>query len=353
MEILNIYKDKKVFLTGHTGFKGSWMLAWLHELGAIVKGYALAPENEQDLYNLIDGDSFCKSVVADIRDKHRLKDELTAFQPDFVFHLAAQPLVRLSYQIPTETFEVNTLGTAYVLNAIRSLEKPCVVVVITTDKVYENKEWNYPYREIDRLGGYDPYSASKAAAEIIVSSYRNSFFNPDSHNVHQKAIASARAGNVIGGGDWAKDRIIPDIVRALQANKPVTVRNPNAVRPWQHVLEPISGYLLLGAKLLENPTEYASAWNFGPCAEDNLKVEELVKIAISIWGEATYEIPPLTKQPHEAGLLMLDINKTMNELGWKPKWNAKKAIENTIKAYQSYNYQTIIDQINTYQTNNK
>lgn len=353
MEILNIYKDKKVFLTGHTGFKGSWLLTWLHELGANIKGYSLAPENEQDLYNLIDGDSFCESVIADIRDKQRLQDELTVFQPDFIFHLAAQPLVRPSYQIPTETFEINTLGTAYLLDAVRSLEKPCVVIIITTDKVYENQEWNYAYREIDRLGGYDPYSASKAAAEIVVSSYRKSFFNPDSYNVHQKALASARAGNVIGGGDWAKDRIIPDIVRALQANNPVIVRNPNAVRPWQHVLEPISGYLLLGAKLAIEPIKYATAWNFGPYMADTLTVGEVVNKVIKIWGEGEAEIKQNANAPHEAGLLMLDISKSINELGWKPKWNAKIAIENTIKAYQSYTYQTIIEQINTYQIKGK
>ncbi len=353
MEILNIYRDKKVFLTGHTGFKGSWLLTWLHELGANIKGYSLAPENEQDLYNLIDGDSFCESVIADIRDKQRLQDELTVFQPDFIFHLAAQPLVRPSYQIPTETFEINTLGTAYLLDAVRSLEKPCVVIIITTDKVYENQEWNYAYREIDRLGGYDPYSASKAAAEIVVSSYRKSFFNPDSYNVHQKALASARAGNVIGGGDWAKDRIIPDIVRALQANNPVIVRNPNAVRPWQHVLEPISGYLLLGAKLAIEPIKYATAWNFGPYMADTLTVGEVVNKVIKIWGEGEAEIKQNANAPHEAGLLMLDISKSINELGWKPKWNAKIAIENTIKAYQSYTYQTIIEQINTYQIKDK
>ncbi|MEA5141156.1 CDP-glucose 4,6-dehydratase [Arcicella rigui] len=353
MGILNIYSDKKVFLTGHTGFKGSWLLTWLHELGANIKGYSLAPENEQDLYNLIDGNSFCKSVIADIRDKQRLQDELTVFQPDFIFHLAAQPLVRPSYQIPTETFEINTLGTAYLLDAVRSLEKPCVVIIITTDKVYENQEWNYAYREIDRLGGYDPYSASKAAAEIVVSSYRKSFFNPDSYNVHQKALASARAGNVIGGGDWAKDRIIPDIVRALQATTSIRVRNPNAVRPWQHVLEPISGYLLLGAKLAIEPIKYATAWNFGPYMADTLTVGEVVNKVIKIWGEGEAEIKQNANAPHEAGLLMLDISKSINELGWKPKWNAKIAIENTIKAYQSYTYQTIIEQINTYQIKDK
>jgi CDP-glucose 4,6-dehydratase len=331
---MQTYRNKKVFLTGHTGFKGAWMLAWLHQLGAEVKGYALAPQTEKDLYYTIEGDTLCTSVIADIRDKERLNTEIQAFQPDFIFHLAAQPLVRFSYEIPSDTFEVNAIGTAYLLDAVRNLQKPCVVVLITTDKVYENKEWHYPYRETDRLGGYDPYSASKAAAEVVISSYRNSFFNPTHFNQHQKAIASARAGNVIGGGDWSKDRIIPDIVRALQQNKPITVRNPNAVRPWQHVLEPISGYLLLGAKLLENPITYSTAWNFGPYIEDTLTVQTLVEIAIQQFGHGNYEIPILQNQPHEAGLLKLDINKAINELGWKPKWNAQQAIANTMDFYR-------------------
>ena len=347
------YRGKKVFLTGHTGFKGSWMLAWLHLLGAQVKGYALAPENEQDLYNQIEGNNLCESVIADIRDKERLKAELLDFEPDFVFHLAAQPLVRLSYDIPAETFEVNVLGTTYLLDAIRFLKKPCAVVVITTDKVYENQEWHYPYRETDPLGGYDPYSASKAATELVVSSYRRSFFNPNDYASHQKAIASARAGNVIGGGDWAKDRIIPDIVRALQANEPIMVRNPNAVRPWQHVLEPLSGYLLLGAKLSENPTRYASAWNFGPYPDDNLTVAALAKTAVSAWGTGTYHTPPQTKQPHEAGLLTLDISKTIHELGWKPKWNTENAIQKTLEWYKTYHNNhgvMTIEQITEYAT---
>jgi CDP-glucose 4,6-dehydratase len=330
------YKGKKVFLTGHTGFKGAWLLTWLHLLGAQVKGFALAPENEYDLYNEIKGDNLCESVRADIRDKERVRKEILDFQPDFVFHLAAQPLVRLSYEIPTETFEVNTLGTAYVLDALRFLEKPCIAVMITTDKVYENKEWHYPYRENDRLGGYDPYSASKATAELVINSYRNSFFNLNDYKNHQKAVASARAGNVIGGGDWAKDRIIPDIVRALQNNKTIEVRSPNAVRPWQHVIEPISGYLLLGAKMLENPIKYSEAWNFGPMQDDTFTVEDLVKIAIDIWGKGAYQIPKLHKQPHEAGLLKLDINKSINELGWIPKWNAEQAIAKTIEWYQTF-----------------
>jgi len=238
----NTYKGKKIFLSGHTGFKGSWMLTWLHQLGAEVRGYALTPENENDLYNLINGDKLCNSVIGDIRDKEKLVNTIIDFQPDFIFHLAAQPLVRRSYEMPLYTFEVNVNGTVHLLEAIRNLQKKCTVVIITTDKVYENQETDYAYREDDKLGGYDPYSASKAAAEIVVSSYRNSFFNPADYEKHKKAIATARAGNVIGGGDRAADRIVPDIIHALETGMPVIVRNPYAVRPWQHVLDPLSGY---------------------------------------------------------------------------------------------------------------
>ncbi len=331
---IDTYRGKKVFITGHTGFKGSWLLAWLQSLEAIVKGYSLAPESETDLYYQIDGDSLCESIIADIRNKEKLKKEILDFQPDFVFHLAAQPLVRLSYTIPADTFEVNALGTAYLLDALRFLEKPCIAIMITTDKVYENKEWHYPYRENDRLGGYDPYSASKATAELIISSYQNSFFNKKDYLKHQKSIATARAGNVIGGGDWAKDRIIPDIVRALLQNKNIEVRNPYAVRPWQHVIEPLSGYLLLGQKLSHHPVKFAEVWNFGPLQDDTFTVESLVREAITIWGQGNFEKPNLENQPHEAGLLKLDINKAMNELGWKPKWNALRAIRETINFYR-------------------
>ena len=330
------YKDKRVFLTGHTGFKGSWMLYWLHFLGARVKGYALEAENTYDHFNVIEGSNLCESVIADILDKVNLEKEILAFQPDFIFHFAAQPLVRLSYQNPSETFSINALGTAYLLDAVRQLTKPCAVVLITTDKVYDNKEWHYPYRESDRLGGYDPYSASKACAEFIISSYRNSFFNIEGYVTHQKSIASARAGNVIGGGDWAKDRIIPDIVRALNKDEAVVVRNPNAVRPWQHVLEPLGGYLHLGTKMIDDPIKYAKAWNFGPITEDNLSVCDLVEIAISSWGKGEYHTPPLTNQPHEAGILKLDISKTMNELKWQPNYNSRKAIEMTLEWYKAF-----------------
>ncbi|QDK83095.1 CDP-glucose 4,6-dehydratase [Spirosoma sp. KCTC 42546] len=337
--VVHQYKDtyqyKKVFLTGHTGFKGSWLLYWLHLLGAEVKGYSLQAE-QHGLYNDIQGDQLCQSIIADIRDADRLQKEIIEFQPDFIFHLAAQPLVRRSYEIPAETFEVNTLGTVYLLDAVRQLRKPCTVILITTDKVYENKEWHYPYRESDRLGGYDPYSASKATAELVISSYRNSFFNPAIYSEHKKSIASARAGNVIGGGDWSKDRIIPDIVRALQNDVSIPVRNPNAVRPWQHVLEPISGYLLLGTKMAYNPALFDGAWNFGPSTADCLTVKELVKIAVEIWGKGNYEPIQNNAQPHEAGLLKLDINKTLNELGWKPKYNSTQAIQMSLDWFKCY-----------------
>jgi CDP-glucose 4,6-dehydratase len=332
----NAYRGKKVFLTGHTGFKGTWLLQWLHLLGAEIKGYALTPENKEDLFNLIKGEELCESIIADLRDGARLEQEILAFQPDFIFHLAAQPLVRLSYEIPAETFTVNAIGTAYVLDAVRKLTRACTVVLITTDKVYDNKEWVYPYRETDQLGGYDPYSASKACAELVIHSYVQSFFNPANFAHHQKGIASARAGNVIGGGDWAKDRIIPDIVRALRDGLPVTVRNPQAVRPWQHVLEPLGGYLLLGAKLSTDHAIYGGAWNFGPYAEDNKTVSELVSTAIDIWGSGYFDCPVLANQPHEAGLLKLDISKATSVLGWSSKYKSKEAISETINWYKAF-----------------
>lgn len=330
------YQNKRIFLTGHTGFKGSWLLYWLKMLGAEVKGYALAPENPHDLYHAIKGDTLCQSVIADLMDLERLERELLDFQPDFVFHLAAQPLVRLSYEIPVETFATNAIGTAHVLDALRKLDKPCAAVLITTDKVYQNNEWDYPYRENDRLGGHDPYSASKACAELVIQSYQKSFFPLDRYEQHRKAIAVARAGNVIGGGDWAKDRIIPDIVRALQKGQPVTVRNPLAVRPWEHVLEPLAGYLLLGERLAQDPQRFSGAWNFGPYAEDTFTVEQLVQLALKTWGSGTYDKPELKNQPHEAGLLKLDISKAVAQLGWKPRWNAATAIAHTIQWYKDW-----------------
>lgn len=330
------YNGKKVFLTGHTGFKGAWLLKVLKLLGAEVKGYSLEPENKFDLYHLVGGDHLCKSVIDDIRNRKRLKEEVLSFQPDFIFHLAAQPLVRLSYEIPSETFEVNAIGTANLLDAAKDLEKPCSIVLITTDKVYHNNEWHHPYREGDRLGGYDPYSASKACAELVIDSYRNSFFNLNKYNQHKKGIAVGRAGNVIGGGDWAKDRLLPDIARALGNEKTIIIRNPSSVRPWQHVLEPIMGYLLLGSKLAENPLVYSQAYNFGPYTNDALPVEQMVKIAIQSWGGGEYESMATGSELHEAGLLKLDISKAYAELKWTPKMNAYQAVQLTMDWYKQY-----------------
>jgi len=330
------YGGKKVFLTGHTGFKGSWLLKTLHMLGADVKGFALAPKQDNDLYHLIEGNSICDSVIADLRDRQKLIDAVVSFQPDFIFHLAAQPLVRLSYEIPSETFEVNAIGTANLLDAVRSLDKKCSIVLITTDKVYHNNEWEYPYREVDRLGGYDPYSASKACAELIIDSYRNSFFNLLKYNNHQKGVAVGRAGNVIGGGDWSKDRLIPDIAKALKDNNEIIIRNPNSVRPWQHVLEPIVGYLLLGSKLEADPIKFSKAYNFGPNGSDALPVVNMLELAINCWGSGSFKVEQDRDQPHEAGLLKLDISLANIELSWIPKLDALQAINNTISWYKQY-----------------
>ena len=331
----DFYKGKKIFLTGHTGFKGSWLLAWLHQLGVEVKGYSLPPENENSLFDSVKNHINFKNIFGDIRDKELLQKQIENFQPDIIFHLAAQALVRRSYEIPAETFEINAVGTANILEAVHLLQKKCVVIVITTDKVYENKEINYHYKEEDVLGGYDPYSASKAAAEIVVSSFRNSFFNSSKYQQHQKAIVSARAGNVIGGGDFSKDRIVPDIVNALQNNQTIEVRNPNAVRPWQHVLEPLNGYLILGKMAYENYESVANAYNFGPLPTDHLPVKNLVETAIKCWGNGDWKDTSNPNQLHEAGLLMLDIAKATNELNWTPKLESKEAIEWTIDWYKN------------------
>lgn len=348
----DFYKGKKIFLTGHTGFKGSWLLAWLHQLGAEVKGYSLPPENENSLFDAIKPHIEFKNVFGDIRDKELLQKQIENFQPDIVFHLAAQALVRRSYEIPSETFEVNAVGTANVLEAVISLQKKCIVVIITTDKVYENKEINYHYKEEDVLGGYDPYSASKAAAEVVVSSFRNSFFNRSKYQQHQKAIVSARAGNVIGGGDFSKDRIIPDIVNALQNHQVIEVRNPNAVRPWQHVLEPLNGYLTLGKMAYENYELVSNAYNFGPLQTDHLPVKNLVETAIKCWGNGEWKDTSNANQPHEAGLLMLDISKATKELNWTPKLESKEAIEWTIDWYKkatANEFDFTLEQIKNYE----
>lgn len=331
----DIYRGKKVFLTGHTGFKGSWMLKLLSMVGAEIKGYALSPNTPNDLFNLIDGENLCDSVIADLRDKNRLISEITNFQPDFIFHLAAQPLVRLSYDLPVETFDINVIGTANLLEGVRALQNKCTVVLITTDKVYDNNEWDYPYRENDRLGGYDPYSGSKACMELLIDSFRKSFFHPLNYERHLKGVAVARAGNVIGGGDWSKDRLVPDIVRSLTTSHPIIIRNPNSIRPWQHVLEPIVGYLILAMHLEFQPHNFSQPYNFGPDIDDAISVEDLVKLAIKEWGHGDYLIQNEINQPHEAKILKLDISKVKSELKWRPKMSAKETVTMTIDWYKS------------------
>jgi CDP-glucose 4,6-dehydratase len=333
MDFKKTFGSKRVFLTGHTGFKGSWMTIWLQMMGATVKGYALKPEKES-LFNMIRPKLDIESVIADIRNAEKLKKEILSFKPDFIFHFAAQPLVRESYAKPVETFEVNVMGTINLLESLKFYSKTCICVIATTDKVYQNIEKNYAYKETDKLGGHDPYSASKAATEIAIESFRLSFFNPDNFSTHKKSIATGRAGNVIGGGDFAKDRIVPDIFKSLRERKKVSIRNPLAIRPWQHVLEPLNGYLTLAAKMKSNPVKFASSFNFGPLRKDAFSVKDLVKLSMESWKAGSFEIAKEKKKVHEAGLLMLNINKAGKELNWRPVWNGKTAISKTIHWYK-------------------
>jgi CDP-glucose 4,6-dehydratase len=327
------YKGKKVLITGHTGFKGTWMLITLNLLGAEVYGIALKAD-EDSMFEKVNGNSLCKSFEIDIRNKDAVVEKINEIQPDFVFHLAAQSLVKKSYEDAHYTFETNVMGTVNVLEGIKKINGKCAVVLITTDKVYENKEWDYPYRETDQLGGYDPYSSSKACAEIAINSFRLSFFNIKNIDEHKKYISSVRAGNVIGGGDFSKDRIIPDLVKAISNNEVLTVRSPESVRPWQHVLEPIKGYLLLGTYLFDEKSELTKAFNFGPHINDNLTVRELIESSINVWGKGTFRIESSANQVHEAKLLKLDISHTCQMLQWKPKLRAAEAIKMTILWYK-------------------
>ncbi len=329
-----IYEGKTVFLTGHTGFKGSWLALWLHEMGAKVIGYSLeAPTNPNHI-------SLLKlpitSIVGDIRDLESLNRAMAQHKPDIVFHLAAQPLVRLSYENPIETYETNVIGTLKVLEACRA-NGVKAIVNITSDKAYENREWVWGYRENDPMGGYDPYSSSKGAAELLASSYRNSYFNLDKYGVtHHTLLASCRAGNVIGGGDWAKDRLMTDIMLSVSQGKKVTIRNPYATRPWQHVLEPLSGYLAIGQKLLEGKKEFAEGWNFGPSDEGSITVEEVVNHVKKHWDKIDYEIHRDPNALHEANLLKLDCSKAHIRLKWKDVWESQTTFEKTVKWYKAY-----------------
>jgi CDP-glucose 4,6-dehydratase len=332
--ISSFFYKKKVFITGHTGFKGSWLVAALHKLGADPKGYALDPEQSGGLFDYLQPLSIVKSVINDIRHKQHLEEELLSFQPDLIYHLAAQPLVRRSYKIPAETFDINVTGTANLLEAAGKLKNKCSIIVITTDKVYQNKEQDILYKEDDLLGGHDPYSASKACAELVSDSFRRSFFRFSDYPSHQKALSTVRAGNVIGGGDWSTDRLLPDIMNYLMSGKPVPIRNPNAVRPWQHVLEAVTGYLLLGMKLHKYPEDFSQPFNFGPQPGDHLPVKEVVELAVKIWGTGSWKDTSDKNHPHEARLLKLDISKAMKALNWKPKLNAEEAIRWTVEWYK-------------------
>ena len=335
-QIEKFYKNKKIFITGHTGFKGTWLLALLNSFGANVKGYSQKCKNEFDIYNLIYGDNLCNSFIGDISNFETFKNEVQSFQPDLIFHLAAQPLVKYSYHNPLETYNTNVMGTVNLLESLKSINNKCAVILITTDKVYQNNEWEFPYREIDRLGGYDPYSSSKACCELIINAYRTSFFNKSdiNNNIH---ISSVRAGNVIGGGDWSEDRIVPDIIRSILNNKPLELRSPFSIRPWQHVLEPIFGYLNLGYKLFTNPIKYSQSYNFGPNTDDSLSVQNVVNMAYTYWPHPIIvNISKSVNNEHETTVLKLDISKVKNDLAWIPTYDAKKAIQITIDWYKNF-----------------
>jgi CDP-glucose 4,6-dehydratase len=327
----SFWKGKTVFLTGHTGFKGGWIAHWLYELGASVHGYSLEPPTQPNFFTETQLQKrLAHSTIGDIRDLAALTSALKTANSDIIIHMAAQPLVRESYKTPVETFAANVMGTVNLLEAARQVSTAKAIVNITTDKCYENKEWLWPYRENDRLGGHDPYSASKACAEIAAAAYRNSFLV--NANIH---LASVRAGNVIGGGDWASDRLIPDFLRALDAGKTLTIRSPNAVRPWQHVLEPLSGYLLLAEKLYIEGSAFAEAWNFGPNDEDAKSVGWIVEQLCAQIPDVRWETGN-AKQPYEAGLLKLDSSKAKTLLGWTPRWNLETALSKTTEWHQAW-----------------
>ncbi len=331
------YRGKKILVTGHTGFKGSWLSIWLNSLGAKVIGYSLEPYSSKDNFVLSKLSDQIVDIRGDIKDYEKLESVFQKYEPEVVFHLAAQPLVRLSYEYSRETFEDNVMGTVNVLECVKRTESVRVCMNITSDKCYDNKEWIWGYKETDPMGGYDPYSASKGCAELVVSSYINSFFNPEQYDNHKKVICSVRAGNVIGGGDWSKDRIIPDCIRALEQNESINVRNPKSVRPWQHVLEPLSGYLWLASQALNNPMEYSGGWNFGPGPESIINVGDMVKQVIENYGTGTWTDVSDSSQLHEAQLLNLDCSKARYSLGWKPTLSIDQCLNLVVDWYKKYN----------------
>jgi len=324
------WQGKKVLVTGHTGFKGSWLSLWLQQLGAEAYGVALPPTTKPNIFERADVAKNMTSVSGDIRDIQLVKKEFLKIQPDIVIHMAAQALVRYSYQNPIETYQTNVMGTLHILEAIRECDSVRAAVMVTTDKCYENKEWIWPYRENEPMGGHDPYSSSKGCAELLIASYRDSFFSDEG----SAAIASARAGNVIGGGDWSTDRLIPDIIKSFQSQQVVKIRSPNAIRPWQHVLEPLSGYLLLAEKLYTEGKSYAEAWNFGPKPDDMKSVQWIVNAMAQSWEHAQWDLDN-SESVHEAYCLKLDSSKAAERLTWQQQWCLKQALDYTIEWYQA------------------
>ncbi len=332
------WKNRKVFITGHTGFKGSWLCLLLRTLGAKVSGYARKPPTKPSLFEIAKVGSLTKTIIADIRDLEMLKKTAKDAAPEIVIHLAAQALVRQSYTYPLETFSTNIMGSVHILEAVRNCPSVRAVINVTTDKCYENKEWVWSYRESDRLGGFDPYSSSKACAEMVTAAYRNSFFHPEEYQkTHRVAIATARAGNVIGGGDWAKDRLVPDCIRSAMKKETLLIRNPDAVRPWQHVLEPLTGYLILAETLYAKGPIFGESWNFGPNPEDTRPVGWMAKTISDHFGTSlTFSRASKTKPLHEASILRLDSAKAHLRLGWHPKWNLEKSMDRTVTWYKAF-----------------
>ncbi len=320
------WRGKRVLLTGHTGFKGSWLSLWLQSMGAKVTGYALAPPTSPSLFEMAEVGQGMTSVIGDIRDLTKLQSVFAAHHPEIVIHMAAQPLVRYSYQNPVETYSTNVMGTVHLLDAVRNTPGVKAVVNITTDKCYENREWVWGYRENEPMGGFDPYSNSKGCAELVSAAYRSSFFNADTYSQHGVATATVRAGNVIGGGDWAQDRLIPDILAAFEQGRKVNIRNPHAIRPWQHVMEPLRGYLTLAEQLFEQGPSFGEGWNFGPNDEDAKSVDWIVKEMAALWGaDAQWQVDT-GEHPHEAHYLKLDISKARSRLDWHPALRLKDAL---------------------------
>jgi len=349
------WAGKRVFLTGHTGFKGSWLSLWLQSLGAELTGFSLAPPTQPSLFEMARIGDGMHSIIGDIRDLAGLREAMVEAKPEIVIHMAAQPLVRYSYENPVETYATNVMGTVHLFEAVRATPSVKAVVNITTDKCYENREWAWGYRENEPMGGYDPYSNSKGCAELVTSAYRSSYFNPLDYSKHGVALASVRAGNVIGGGDWAQDRLIPDIISAFSEGRPVVIRSPHAIRPWQHVLEPLRGYLMLAERLYSDGVAYAEGWNFGPNEADVKSVEWIVGTLAEQWGnDANWTLDQST-HPHEATYLKLDISKARSRLGWQPALALSQSLQMIVDWYRDYKNKAdmryaVLEQISTYST---